>query len=206
MKTVVHMVNGILNCPGDADNWNVEGVDWLHTHSDFYAVAIQYWAGPIDRVFGQTGRAIKLRDSLMQYKDQEWNHILIGHSNGCDVICDCINSYNELPVLNRVHLLCGATEDDFEINGLNNALIENRVGAVTAYCAGKDQALKLANTCFGRVLGYGSTGPLGFCGPQGVEPSVASRVNRVDWPEFGHSDCWSDEHFNETMGLFLDSK
>ncbi|HXP60965.1 MAG TPA: hypothetical protein VN829_10765 [Dongiaceae bacterium] len=198
-------INGILTFPGDARNWTGRAVTWTNVHEGFdvdplrvRAEKVEYWAGPIDRVFGQKGRAEKLLHTLLQYCG--WEIVLAGHSNGADVIVDMLRDFPQCLPIHHLHLVCGATEGDFQQNGLNGALLQNRVGDVTVYCAGKDRALALAHTLPGKVLGYGV---IGLTGALNVLPSVQSRVRRVDWPDYGHSDCWADGNFNSTMEGFL---
>lgn len=194
---VLHYVNGIMNFPGCSSNWNGRAVTHTHVNTEFRAEKIEYLCGPIDRVFGQKERAEKLFRTVLFY--QGWDIDLVGHSNGADVICTMMKDY-PFPQIRSVHLVCGATDADFNLNGLNRLLTEGRVGNVTVYVAEKDQALRLAHSWMGKLLGYGV---LGLHGAVNVLPSVAGRVRTVSWPGFGHSDCWRDSAFEGTMRNFL---
>ena len=96
------------------------------------------------------------------------------------------------PRIEELHLISGACESDFNKNGLNeNAL---SIGKLSVYVAGKDKAMKLADSFFGRLLGYGALGKVG--------PKNMSRVvNVIEKPSFGHSSWFSGENINDTMKL-----
>jgi hypothetical protein len=195
---VLHYVNGIMNFPGCSTNWNGRAVTHTHVNTDFRAEKIEYFCGPIDRAFGQKDRAEKLFRTVLFY--QGWDIDLVGHSNGADVICTMMKDYLSFPSLRSVHLVCGATDADFNLNGLNRLLTEGRIGRVNVYVAGKDMALRAAHSWLGKVLGYGV---LGLHGAVNVLPSVMDRVRTVIWPELGHSDCWGESRFADTMSNFL---
>ena len=205
-KRLYCFINGILTFPGDARNWTGRAVTWTNTKQSqvarlksqvVVAEKVEYWAGPIDRVFGQQARAAKLYQTLRYYRG--WEIVLVGHSNGADVIIDMLREYPDGPPIRALHLVCGATEGDFTKNGLNAALAQGRVGTVTVYCAGQDRALALAHSLPGKLLGYGT---MGLTGPLNVAPGLAAHVRRVDWAGFGHSDCWGETQFEGTMRLF----
>lgn len=194
-KRAYFLVNGIDTWPGDSKNWNGRGVTWIHTLTDSKAEKIEYFCGPIDRAFGQKDRANKLARTVSFY--QGWQNILVGHSNGADVILSALWYYPALvPHIEHIHLVCGATGADFERNGLNRWLGCGRVDRVTVYCGGKDRALKLAHLWIGKLLGYGT---LGLHGPINIRQSVASRVRTIFWRDYDHSTCWNDAHFTATM-------
>lgn len=193
------VVNGILTRPGEARNWTGRAVTWTHLHTDAKAEKVEYWAGPLDRIFGQKARAQKLYKTLSYYAGHQLT--LSGHSNGCDVILDMLRDYPDCPRIGRLNLVSAACESDFDKNGLNDHLIGGHVGEVRVFCGGQDKALALAHTWAGRLLGYGT---LGLDGPQHVAPEVADRVGCLTWTQWGHSTCWEDAHFDQTMReLFL---
>ncbi|MEN8134312.1 MAG: alpha/beta hydrolase [Thermodesulfobacteriota bacterium] len=186
-KTVCIFVNGILTLPGESDNWNGKAVTWTHLNTPFRAEKVEYLVGPISRVLGQKKRARKLIKTLRFY--QGWRIILVGHSNGCDVILDALRKM-DWPRIERLHLLSGACEADFDKNGLNEA--GTRIGSICVYVAKRDRALRLADTITGRLLGYGA---LGKSGP--INPALP--VETVAEPKFRHSDWFKAEHFKTTM-------
>jgi len=161
---------------------------------------VEYFCGPIGRAFGQTDRVSKLYRTLDQYRDG-WEITMVGHSNGCDVILDALWGGAQWAQREAaLHLVCGACESNFHRNGLNTLLSSEMIGRVSVYVAKKDVALRLARSWAGKLLGYGT---LGLHGPKYVSPGVAEKVETIEWPSYGHSDCWEDGEFSETMGNFL---
>ncbi len=193
-------VPGILTFPGDGKNWDGRAVS--HTIAghwpDLAAEKVEYLCGPIDRAFGQKMRAEKLYRTVQQYA-LGWTINLVGHSNGCAVILAMLSDFPAWPDIGHLHLVCGACEASFEKNYLNAWLRTRRVGRASVYVAEDDAALRLAHSLPGRILGYGT---LGLHGALDVAPDVAGRVNTVLWPNYGHSDCWSDSEFEQTMRYF----
>lgn len=192
-KTVFILVNGILTFPGESDNWNGKGVTSIHLHTPHRAEKIEYFVGPFSRVLGQKERARKLIKTLSYY--QGWDIVLVGHSNGCDVILDALVEMG-WPRIEALHLISGACEADFNKNGLNAN--QGQIGQVYVYVAGKDWALRLADTFTGRLFGYGA---LGKSGPVNAERWVVT----VCEPEFGHPTWFDDDHFETTMRMLTGS-
>lgn len=186
-RTVYILVNGILTFPGESDNWNGKGVTWVHLNTPHKAEKIEYFVGPISRVLGQKERSRKLIKTLTYY--QGWDIVLVGHSNGCDVILDALSEMG-WPRIEALHLISAACEADFNKNGLN--VNQGQIGQVHVYMAAKDWALQLADTFTGRLFGYGA---LGKSGPINDERWVATFYE----PQFGHSDWFHDDHFETTM-------
>lgn len=190
-------VPGILTIPGESRNWSGRAVTRTHTMTERRAEKVEYFTGVLTRSLFQRQRAEKLARTLDYYLT--WDKRLIGHSNGCDVILDAL-ALRGWPRVEELHLVCGACEADFEKNGLNRALASRSLGRVFIYVAEKDLALGAARSVLGQFFGFGT---LGLKGPQNVAAGVAGRVGTVEWRGLGHSDCWSDQHFNRTMNHFL---
>jgi len=210
MSRVFFLINGIMNFPGCSDNWNGKGVTAIMCppQSTDKAEKIEYFCGPIDRVFGQKERADKLFKTMLFYRDPSYSRIVVGHSNGADVILTMMRDYRDWPDIDHLHLVCGATNANFDKNGLNRWLAEGRVKRVTVYVAGKDLALRAAHSLLGKLLGYGV---LGLAGPTNVHNEFLNdgRVTTVwedPWTDYGHSGCWEGRHFESTMKSFIDEQ
>jgi pimeloyl-ACP methyl ester carboxylesterase len=189
-KTVYLYVNGILTRPGHSKNWTGRAVTWSHVNRAAFAEKVEYYTGPLTRVFGQKKRAAKLARVLNFYRG--WRIVLVGHSNGCDVICDCLRDH-AVSEIAELHLLSAACKADFSKNGLNS-LPPHWLTSIRVYIAQKDWALKLASTWSARhLLGYGA---LGRKGP--VNPTRRVDIVRRN---FGHSDWFAGEKFDRTMDL-----
>lgn len=198
MKLGVNIyVPGILTVPGDADNWSGRAVTRTHNVTERRAEKVEYFSSVLTRPLFQRTRAEKLARTIDYYFD--WDRRLIGHSNGCDVILDALK-LRGWPRVEELHLVCAACEADFNKNGLNEAILSRCVGRVFVYIAEKDQALRWARTLPGKLFGFGT---LGLSGPVNEAPETNDRVAQLEWPNLGHSDCWSDKLFERTMRHFL---
>jgi pimeloyl-ACP methyl ester carboxylesterase len=210
------LVNGINTFPGSSKNWNGRGVTWLHIHKPEFprkAEKIEYLCGPIGRAFGQRMRAHKLYKTIIRYHlilDElkvagDWERVVVGHSNGAAVILAMLRDYPCWPVIDHLHLVCGACEADFEKNGLNQWLAAGRIRRVTVYVAGRDMMLRLAHTWPARLLGYGVLGLHGAVNVDRafLENGRVREIRTAPWCNYGHSDCWSDQNFDATMRQFV---
>lgn len=199
-KTIFIFVNGINTVPSKDSNWNAKAVTYINTKTPHKAEKLEYFCSFITRAFHNKKRARKLYRMLSFYKGYKIN--IVGHSNGVDLILDCLNFYNDWPDIANLHLVCGAGQRDFNKNGLNELLKDGRIGKTKIYVAGRDFMLKLANTWFGKVLGYGNIGQ----GAQNIDNSIKNKVKTISdspWDNYAHSECWNDENFEETMELFI---
>jgi len=189
-RRVYLYINGILTKPGKSENWNGKATTWTHLHTDDYAEKVEYYAGPISRAFGrgQMRRAEKLTRTIYHYVRSGWEVVLVGHSNGGNVI------HNAIPMLTtkmrkaikHVHLIAPASPADFEVNGLNHLN-----APVTVWRAGNDKALKMAKAV-GWLVGFGT---LGLDGPRNEKVPVKV----LDFPTWGHSTFFNDLELDRTM-------
>lgn len=215
MNRAFIFVNGINTFPGCSKNWNGRAVTFVHSRFPnelWKAEKVEYFCGVIGRAFGQRNRAKKLFRTLSFYRDFD-ERIVVAHSNGCDVVLDMMQQHHGWPHVTHLHLLCGATNADFQENGLNSLLLVGRVKRVSVYVAGRDMMVRLAHTWPGQLLGFDGTvglhhkdATLGLSGPVRVLPELEDRVRLVNggvWATYGHSDCWDDTNFPGTMGNFL---
>lgn len=196
------LVNGIMNWPGDWKDWNVKAcplVNALAAVNKWNMVAdrLEYFCGPIGRAFGQRRRARKLKRMVEAYRGTH-DLVLVGHSNGCDLVLDALKMMG-WPRVEELHLFSGACQADFRKNGLNDAIVDGRVGHVSVYVAGKDVWLRLAHTLVGRWLGYGT---LGLSGPTDMSAAAQVKVELFTEPSFGHSTWWRGKQLTASVGLF----
>lgn len=198
-KTIYLFVNGIATWPGAFTNWNKRAVTYTHTHTENRAEAFEYFCTPLSRPFREDQRAKHFARAVSEYAGKGWNIICVGHSNGAAVILEGLKDLG-WPRVEALHLVCGACEADFEKNGLNGALNCGWVGRVCVYVAGMDDALRLAHTIPGKLLGYGT---LGLHGPLNVAHDVEQLVGELRWRYYGHSDCWLPHNFTKTMEHFF---
>jgi pimeloyl-ACP methyl ester carboxylesterase len=198
MKRRVYIfVNGIMCRPGDANGWNGRAVTWLHLNSGDRAEKLEYFCSPIGRAFFQKNRAEKLAQLIERYAG--WEIVLVGHSNGTDLILEAL-ALMDWPRIEAVHLVSGACEEDFALNGLNEALEKDRIGRLFVWMSGRDSALHVAKCRLGKFLGYGV---LGLVGPKNVSLAAMQKLAIHRWPALDHSDCFKPYNFDTTMRGFI---
>jgi pimeloyl-ACP methyl ester carboxylesterase len=201
-KRVIIFINGILTKPGDSRDWNYRASIVAQRDYGWNAMPVEYFCGILGRALGQQKRAAKVAELLAAYAGYEVT--LVGHSNGAAVILLALQKYDPLlpfPDIKAIHLVNGACEADFDRNGLNEFLKDGRVDKVCVYRGGKDWALRLASSWPGRLLGYGV---LGLTGPRNVAYEIRDSVGELLWPDYGHSDCWSEINFPQTVKHFFE--
>jgi pimeloyl-ACP methyl ester carboxylesterase len=198
-KIIFLFVNGIATWPGNFTNWNKRAVTFTHVHTEARAEAFEYFCTFVSRPFREDERMKHFARSLWEYEKTGWKIHCVGHSNGCAVILDGLK-HAKWPRVEAIHLVAGACEADFSVNGLNQALATDRIGTVSVYCGQKDWALPLAHTTPGKLLGYGS---LGLNGALHIDDVVKDRVDHLWWPDYGHSTCWLPQNFKTTMNHFF---
>ncbi len=174
-KRIYIFINGVRVKPGNTRNWNSRAVTWTHNFTDARAEEVEYYSLAILRPFHQGSRAARLIDKLRSYDTAVWDIILVGHSNGCDVILDAMQKLEWKVAVKEIHFISAACTADFSGTGLNDALFASIVGEVFIYIAKRDIALLMAHTFLGRILGYGT---LGITGPVNMAVTVSERPTK----------------------------
>lgn len=197
-RRVYILINGILTRPGASDGWTDRGVTWLNLHTAGKGEKFEYAASALTRRIWQDDRAKAIARMCEFYFEAGWEVVLIGHSNGCDLIARVL----ALCVGRRfrsVHLFAAAADwAPFSL-----ALHAARVGHVFIYASSSDRALwwaGLSRKVGGWAgLGYGN---LGREVPAAAEATAGCTVIRRN--EYGHSDWHArGERFESTMRLLL---
>lgn len=203
-------VNGILAFPGKSQGWTDRAVTWLQCRRVGKAEKWEYFSGPFTRRLRQQSRARKIATLMGYYQEHGIDVILVGHSNGCDLIARVLALRGTRPWYYRypvrsAHLFAAAADwSDFR-----TALDVGHLHRLHLYGSDNDGALKLARLsrlCFGWLgLGYGSLGlqTAEVEYEDRVAGSYAGRAPRVfDHANdaYGHSD-WFDRgaRFEATM-------
>jgi predicted alpha/beta hydrolase family esterase len=195
MKKMFIFVNGILSCPEDVQGWTDRAESWIETNTEYKATKMEYFTDVVFRRLHQEDRVNNLKTLCERYHDHKI--ILVGHSNGCDIILRLIQ--RNLFDFHAIHLIAGACEKDFDLNKVNNCLRDGSVGKACVYWSKYDRALKkakLSTRLFGWLgLGYGY---LGLVGPVNVDDDVSGHVESVE-RRFDHSQWFSPKNFDELM-------
>lgn len=193
MKRVYIYVNGILTWPGSSKNWNRRAVTHTHLNTDHRAESLEYLSLPFfGRKLGEKKRSKKLLKKIEFYLHGGFEIVLVGHSNGCDVIADSLKVLFS-GAIKEVHLISSAGEADFNKNGINEA----HPDVVSVWIATKDKALKLAKLKPAKWVGYGD---MGAVGPKNAREDLEVKHFKED---FGHSDWFKAEEFDRTMARIL---
>lgn len=180
------VVNGILTFPGDARNWAGRATTWMLSRG-IAAQEFPHFVGPLGRTLRQADLASKLAKRVHHFAVAGFEVSFIAHSNGANVVLGALKllGYPRIGKLELLSPACPADCDDSCINKVN-------AESITVHVGGKDWALMLAGLPTGKWLGFGT---LGRDGPQDANVPIVTR--RVD--AYGHSDWFTDEHFEETM-------
>lgn len=181
-------IRGIRGKPNEVGDFAGNAETYVDNNFPNYkANTIPYSAGALTRRITQESNVSKVRTILFGVSD--CGVYLCGHSNGCDLIERYIRTSTKR--IEALHLIAGASEEDFRKNGFNNALSSNKVGKIYVYWSRNDKALQFASKTRPFLswmgLGYGS---LGLVGPRYVSPAVKERVISEEW------DCDHNEYFN----------
>lgn len=197
-------INGICSNPSNTEGWTDRFCTWIHTNTEYRAEKFEYFAGPITRRLFQGKRAKALAKLIAQYKKHDV--YLVGHSNGCDLICRALKVLISAQV-EQIHLIAPATDADFEKNGLNYALYSYAVNKAFIYVADKDGAMRFANLTgkFLKLFGLGY-GTLGLTGPKNIDEDVKNRVEAIHFKEFHHSTFFENQNFDALMYSIVNAR
>lgn len=196
-KKVFIFVNGILTNPGDVNGWTDRAEAWIEQNTNHISTRFEYFSGALTRRIFQTARVRKLEDIAKKYLGDKL--ILVGHSNGCDIIERFVR--RGIYKVHEAHLIAAASEGDFDLNGYNEALKKEKVGKVFVYYSANDKALQKAQftRSFLKYLGLGY-GYMGLTGPMRVNPAVIHKVKGIEWG-VDHSEWLVPTNFDKIMSL-----
>lgn len=204
-RDVLLFINGILTRPGDAFAWTDLAVRWMINHGPAMTRGdrFEYGCPALLRRFFLRGHACDLARVIGEYAAGHGHHPrlhLAGHSNGCELIARAVQ-LSSAPIAS-IHLIAGAVDRDFRVNGLGDRILRGQVGKAWCYCSHGDYVLKYAarpSQIFKAIgLGYGD---LGGRGPIGVTPQHRIETHWAD--DYGHSDWFLPDNFDRTMRLVL---
>lgn len=198
-------VNGILSMPGDADGWTDRAVTWINTRTSAKGEKWEYATGPLLRRIKQQERAQKIATLIAYYERAGYEVILVGHSNGCDIIGRVLALRGHEPwyyaqPLRSVHLFAAAADAEPFLAALDR----QSVGRIFIYRGGRDRALQLGRFSRRVVgwagLGYGSLGREDPDNTAALELAYRPGVAVHQEPAYGHSDWFiRGEFFEVTM-------
>ncbi len=201
-RTVYIFINGLYNIPNNSRNWTGRATTWVNTRTPHKAEKVEYFTSFTSVLLFQKSNVRKLYRTMQFYKD--WNIVLVGHSNGCRVITEMIDKYDDWSNIKEIHLVSAASEGDFNKNNFNKYIKEGRIGRISIYVSGKDIAIQwFGRTIIARFFGYRI---LGLHGPYNIDESIEHKITTFwnnPWDNYGHSTCFCDENFDSTMFNFI---
>jgi pimeloyl-ACP methyl ester carboxylesterase len=196
-KTLYVFINGILTRPSDPQGWTDRAVTYIQAKCECgVAEKFEYFSGALTRRLRQGRRVDQVAAIISDYQ-LDHRIVLVGHSNGCDIILRLLEHYPFL--IREAHLFAAAVEKDFNKNGLNEAITDNRLGIAHVYVSRGDEVLKygagMTSTLFGWAgFGYGT---LGYSGPINIRRNDRVFVHRDDL--MNHGSWLTGENFIRSM-------
>lgn len=198
-RTIFICINGIRSKPSDPRGWTDEFVTSLNIDTPDWVQAekFEYYSSALFRWVKQRYHAQELERKVNAYLNAGYRVVLIGHSNGCDLIS---RLFDRNIRIDASHLFAAAAyEAPFE------AAIQNRlVRRVHLYGSPDDFALKTASLT-SRVLkwfgvGYGSMGLRG----QTLAEKYPDIVKDHSIKGYGHSTWFiPGPHYAATLALLM---
>ncbi len=198
-RTIFFCVNGIANNPANLHGWtdnfvtslNIDSPDWVQAEKFEYYVT--FW----NRWFKQSGIAKELITKIEIYLKAGYRVVLVGHSNGCDLIVRALKSVRA----DSIHLFAAAAwEQDFVA-----AIEAKQVRKIHLYGSPDDYALKsasFASKLFGLLPDKWKFGSLG------LKNTLAERFPDVvkdhSIKGYGHSTWFiAGKHYDYTISLLI---
>jgi hypothetical protein len=188
------LLPGIRTNPKDWSNWSVKMASDINLKTDSKAEEFRYLALAITPKSRQDERARYVASLAHRAFEQGYTPVLVGHSNGCEVIRQALSHLG--CVVSEVHLIAGATDEDFERGGWNQALRDGKVGTIHVYTGARDCVLRTIAK-IGSFLGYGR---LGYTGPKNVDSSVYSKLRTIP-SNHDHNSWFSEKCYDGTFWL-----
>jgi hypothetical protein len=214
------LFNGINTRTGDLKSWHFRAEDFIENTPPYWqAGTYHYFVTALFRWLRQKFHIAQALIKVSRRSRPEEKIILVGHSNGCDIIVGIIKklldvkkhqkpeetqAQSELKIA-EIHLVAPATEHDFEKNGLNEAVKCGIVGKIFVYISPDDQWLRIAKWTkwISYVYAGWGYGFLGLVGPKNVAPETKSVLTEYKFAGFRHNTYFSDKYFERVMKLTM---
>lgn len=201
-RTFFLAINGIRFHPGDAKGWPERFCDWINfrTPDGVSADRCEYYTTAVTRFIGQRKRTDELARKVSRAKQAGYRVVLVGHSNGCDVIARLLRDIGT--EVASCHLFApAAQEEDFE-----DAIINQVISKIHIYGSLNDKALQCAQITRAlggwAGLGYGSLGLRGGTFAAKYPGQVFDHSNNT----YGHSTWFTEgQIFERTMRSITDN-
>lgn len=204
-------IPGILQKPSRVDDWDDAAKVWINTHTEHKADAYPYNCPALLRWWGQANRVADVERLVHWYGGE--TVVSVDHSNGCEIAVRMLREgYGRkdmagYPIpdvrVDRLYLIAGACDADFEKNGLNLAVKRGQVNGIRVFASRQDSVLKNwapLSKKLGGIFGLGY-GNLGYEGPQNMS-RAANLITDTTWFEgFGHSTYLNTGRLEQTLEM-----
>lgn len=193
------LIPGILQHPEGIEDWADRARDWIHANTEDTAITYEYRVGIIRTKRERKRWVADLIELLCtRYAGRTVN--VLTHSNGGYIITEAIKQCRDIH-LKALHMVAAAADADFDKNGLNEAILSNRVQRVFLYCSRGDRTLNTWATWSKRLfgwlgLGYGN---LGWVGKKHVSDDAEAAVDEIWRDSMDHSTWFTDPYFEWLM-------
>jgi len=203
MSTFYLFVNGInAKAEGNITEWQFRAERWVDQQTpddaDSYAYHVGWWERWLHQKTHIENVAALINERHL-YRFTE-KLVVVGHSNGCAVVCGALERIAPGLEVAELHLIAGAVSGDYDANGINAAVRLGKVKRVAWYTSANDEALKVAKWSK-RLLGWLGLGyeSGGIDGPSNMTEAAAQRTVEIRDDSMGHSTYFDADHFEKTM-------
>lgn len=193
-RSTTIFINGIRSRPDASNEWTDRAVTWMERHG-LMADKYEYHSFAVTRFLWQSYHAAEVARMIDDSRERK---ILVGHSNGCDIILRALAMSRA--TVEAAVLIAGACDERFDHNGLNDLMGRNRVMDCHVWYSEQDRALRAARQFTGWMRSFGmGYGWLGLVGPQRVSHVAEPWVERKEHWGYDHSTYFDADHFEGTM-------
>lgn len=195
------LIPGIQHLPGDFFAWTDRAARELRLQHGADAEKLEYSIGKI-RMPGKMDDLVEnLSRVVAHYNVLGITPNIVAHSNGNVLVCRMLRRTGVK--IGTLYMVMPACWSSCEWNGLNEALIDDRVERVVFFGSKSDAVVRWGGLLTGWLsfagLGYGRAS---YTGLTDIHAGIASRIKQIDLTPWGHSE------FAESRNLtrFLNSK
>lgn len=187
--------NGILNLPFLNNEWTDKAVRWVKANCPSGFADKMEWFGGLILAKLLLGWRVRQMTGLLLAEQKHHRIHLVCHSFGCEIAVHALQGKEWLHI-ESLHLFAACCPSDFNVNGLNDAVLNIRVENIYVYMSHQDGALAAAN-----IFGW-QPHPLGLEGPKNVKEMVRNNVHVLERPA-SHCSWFDPPHFDDTMKMVV---
>lgn len=177
---------GIRELPSDMFGWTDRASRYLRLEHGIDAEKLEYYLWAV-RLPGKLRDLSRNFAAVIRYYNRKGIvPNVIAHSNGNVIVCRTLRRYPDIRI-GTLFMVMPACWSSCADNGLNVALLQDRVQAVRFFGSRKDNVVRWGGGLTGWLrfldLGYGTAS---FDGLTEIDAAVADRIVQVDMTPWGH--------------------